>query len=290
MAKLKTSPLDFDLSSPMAGLQRIRLAYSNDIFQQKWQTDTEIPTPILFDTEDAEENWIADWSNGDFVSAEYGIQENVSDGGNAEIYTLKVAFLSGINQIDFKAWFDKYLRKQKLCVVINDNNCNERAFNPFEVTYKYILPSNESEPTRYELSFQRVRLVQPPADDYILGVLMACGENMASYIQFDFLSNKGQLYDIGYSAINNIDTVAEWKSGNEIFTNVPDGKYYGFAKIKNIDFDIVLTCEFTIDCYVCKFKFSHWEEFFECQLSFTDWEEITEIAVSEATLILGTNI
>lgn len=290
MAKLKTSPLDFDFSSPMAGLQRIRLAYSQDIFQQKWQTETEIPTPILFDTEDSEENWIADWSFGDFVSAEYGIQENVAETGNAEIYTLKISFSSGINHLVFKRWFDKHLRKQKLCVVINDNNCNERAFNPFEVTYKHIIPSVESEPTRYELSFQRVRLVEPPKDDYILGVLMECGENMASSLRFDFLSNKGALYDIGYSSINDIDTVAEWKSGNELFTDVPDGKYFGFAKIKNIDFDIVLNCEFTVDCYVCKFTFSHWEEFFDCQLSFTDWEEITEIAVSEATLVLGKKI
>lgn len=290
MTRTNTSPLDYSGGFTLSSLQRIRLAYSNDIVQQLWKTETEIVTPVLFDTETGAEEWIVDWSKGDFDSAEFGIQQQVSVNGTTEDYSLKVIFETGITQLAFKAWFDKKLRKQQICVVATDSNYKERAFNPFEVTYKYISSGNESESSRYELTFTRTMLIEVFQDDHILGIIKICGENKASELKVNFISNKNSHYLIGLSTIDNPNGVDTWISGELSFNNVNDGDYYLFAKHKNEAFNILMSSKIKIDCYVCKLTFTKWEEFFECELSFNNWEEITEYEVTEADLVLGVNV
>jgi hypothetical protein len=291
MTRLNDSPLDFNhRDATFSGLQRIRLAYSGNIIQQKWASETEIVTPVLFDTEDNLEHWICDWSKGDFTNAEFGISEQVTDNGTAELYSLKVIFETGITQVAFLKWFNKSLKQQQVCVVVLDNNCNERAFNPFEVNYKYISSGSEAEMNRYELTFARSRLLDIFTDDYILGTVQTAGVNEALFVKVNFLSNKPQHYLIGLSKINNIQGVETWISGEIAFQNIATGDYFLFAKHKNEESDIVLSTIVIVDFHVDFLSFKGWEEIFASELTFTSWEEITDYAVSETDLVIGINV
>lgn len=288
MPRLNTSPLDWDSLKNIAtaGIERIRIAYSKDIIAQLWQTQVEIATPVLFANEN--EAWIADWNTGDFESADLTIQEDKTDAGNSENYSFKLTFETGITQADFKKWYDTKLRKQSVCLVINDLNCNESAFNPFEVTYRYVMPASPSEFNKYELTFVRTRIIAP-GDDKIIGVKVVCGSNKATTLKFDFLSNLATQYNAGYSLFNNPDSVANWQSGELSFNNVPQGIYFGFAKLKVGDPDLLLSYKFKVECNVCNISFQYWEEIVMCRLSLDSWEEITDYGIEEVELILGQN-
>lgn len=288
MARLNTSPLDWDSLKNIAtaGIDRIRLAYAKDVLNQIWQTQIEIATPILF--EENHENWIVDWSKGDFEDAELTIQEEQTESGNVENYSFKISFETGITQSDFKKWFDKTLRKQAVCVVINDLNCEERAFSPLEIVYKYVLPAAPSEKNKYEFTFTRTRMIDPGADK-LIGVKVVCGENKAVTLKNQFLSDQASRYYIGFSVFNNPDSVVNWISGEQSFNNVPKGIYYGFARLKTGDPDLLLSYKFKVDCNVCKLTMQYWEEIVLCQLNIDGWEEITDFGIEEVELVTGLN-
>jgi hypothetical protein len=56
---------------------------------------------------------------------------------------------------------------------------------------------------------------------------------MSKKLKVPLLKGKASLYSIGFSALDNINTVTNWQEGNNVFLNVPDGRYFVFAKLKS---------------------------------------------------------
>lgn len=270
------TPFDFRNMPNVGSFERIRIANSQDIVQQKWQTQTELVPPLLFRHS---EQWICDWSNGDFEDGSFSIEDG-SNAGN-ENYQLNLIFLSALAPIDFQAWFNKVLKHQQVCVELSDANGNERVFNPFEVSYKFGQKSNHAEMNQYELIFKRSKLMTDDTDR-ILNVNTDCETGITKFV---FANGQPGLYQIVYGIE---DEILDEVDGAIGFTGILDGRYNGYAYRKDGLGD-VLTTVFVVKCNDCVLEIASIKEVFDCTLSITSISEISGLAENEGILVTGIN-
>lgn len=269
------SPLDWEQGRNDGQFVRIRIASSAEIIPQKWQTKTEIPPPLLFQSS---ERWLCDWSDGDFEEGKFSIDDN----GGGENYSLSLKFRSRVSPIDFQDWFQQNLKKQQVCLELHDNNGNERVFNPFDVSYKVSQQQVNGEMTEYELTFVRSKLIEQK--DRITAVITNCDTALTYFV---FKNGRPELYQIAF--VDNESIIPDFVEATEGIPGITDGKYIGYAQLKsNLEADY-LRYEFEVKCSDCELSISEIEEIFDCTLSITAIEEITTLAENEGILVTGLN-
>lgn len=268
------TPLDWEQGKNDGQFVRIRIASSADIVPQKWQTKTEIPPPLLFM---GSERWLCDWSDGDFEEGKFSIDDN----GGGENYILTLKFRSRVAPIDFQAWYNQTLKKQQVCLELQDNNSNERVFNPFDVSYKVNETQANGEMTEYELTFQRSKLLEQK--DRIVSVITDCESGITKFV---FASGKPDLYNI--AAIISLDEEPDYAAG-ETGIYLIDGKYHGIAKLKGQSDAELLKFDFEVKCNSCQLEIMEIVEVFDCDLQILSIEEITTLAENEGILVTGLN-
>jgi hypothetical protein len=287
MNRSAISPLDYsqDVNEHIGGLRRLRLAYTKNIIAQRWATETEIKTSVIFKTA---ESWIADFADGDFSAGQFSIEEQVGESGRMEIVSLKVNFETGLTTSAFRRWYDKNLKSQKICVEITDNDCKIRAFNPLEVTYRYINSGTVADTNKYELTFTRAKLSEGNFNK-IINVSVFCNVQETGDVSIRLLKNNKAEYLFGYSLYNNVETVAEWFDGNDqAIWGVPSGNYFGFAKHKTNG--SILNTEFKVACTLCRPKIGRVVEILQCKPSIGAVVEITPTINKSYDAILGVNV
>lgn len=136
----------------IGGFWRFKLAYSAEIVQQEVSTDSELEAIYFAGTE----RWLADWQHNENVTGELKI-ENLATSPTNE--TLKITLEGRIDEAEFKRWFDRYIKGRRLAIEMTNGNGSVRCLNPFFATYTYTASPAFWDVSRYEINFQRTRLV-----------------------------------------------------------------------------------------------------------------------------------
>jgi hypothetical protein len=150
---IKTSSPDY-----VGGIYALRLAYSSDVKTQRFQTDSEIISPLQFLNG---EKWVTGWY-WKFLQALLTIEEFQNEDGITEDYQFGAYLDSFCTEEIFRAWWTKYLKGRSFCAELTDMNGFVRILNPFRITYKYVGTRDYSESNRYELIFKRVKVIDFP--------------------------------------------------------------------------------------------------------------------------------
>ena len=140
----------------LGGFWRLRLAYSQDVIQQRYQTDTELTKVIIFLNS---QNYVSDWQYKDKFIGDLKIENSIADFGLDEKYAFKAILEVDCEPTDFKTWFKRKIELRRLVLELENNNGFVRVMNPFMMTYSYMGASNFENLNRYELNFQKVKLV-----------------------------------------------------------------------------------------------------------------------------------
>lgn len=139
----------------LGGFWRLRLAYSKDIIQQRYQTDTELTKVTFLNAQ----NYVSDWQFKDRFLGELKIENTVADFGLDEKFQFKATLEVDCEPTDFKTWYKRKIEFRKLALELTNNNGFVRVLNPFILTYSYVGSANFENLNRYELNFTRVKLV-----------------------------------------------------------------------------------------------------------------------------------
>lgn len=139
----------------LGGFWRLRLAYSKDIIQQRYQTDTELSEIIFLKSQ----NYVGDWQYKDRFTGELKIENSMADFGLEEKYSFKAVLEVDCEPTIFRNWYKRTIELRRLALELTNNNGFVRVMNPFVMTYTYIGAANFENLNRYELTFTRVSLV-----------------------------------------------------------------------------------------------------------------------------------
>lgn len=140
----------------LGGFWRCRLAYSKDIIQQEYQTDTEISEVIFLSDP---EKWLSDWQYKDRFEGELKIDSSLVDAGTDEKFVFKAVLEIDCDPMKFRRWHNEKIRNRRLALELTNNNEFVRVINPFVMTYAYLGTKDFENLNRYELTFSRVRMI-----------------------------------------------------------------------------------------------------------------------------------
>jgi hypothetical protein len=222
-------------SSPdqVGGMYSLQLAYSRNILQQRFQTDSEIVKPLKFLKAN---RYVTGWS-GQYLKALISIEEIYDVGIIDENYTFSAYLDSFCSEEKFKVWWTKYLKGQRLALLMTDMNGFERILNPFIATYQYIGTQEYAEQNRYILTFGRVRILDNDLQHYrIIAQVTTTTISIGNIVSNDctivlFSDADYELFNFGYGASNDI-AFADFQSNpqDNILYNIPDGTHWFFAQ------------------------------------------------------------
>ena len=139
----------------LGGFWRLRLAYSKDIIQQRYQTDTELERISFLKNQ----HYVEDWQYKHRFSGELKIDNAFTDFGLEEKYAFKAILEVDCEPMIFKTWYKRQIELRRLALELTNNNGFVRVMNPFMMTYSYVGTSNFENLNRYELNFTKVKLV-----------------------------------------------------------------------------------------------------------------------------------
>lgn len=98
-------------------------------------------------------------------------------------------------------------------------------------------------------------------------------------------------YEYGYSTSDDIDAVANWQPGNNIFVGLADGSYYVFARL--IGSSSFLRYVVSVSCDGCTVAANGYFDITpnDCRVAASGYFDITEaIDVNEGILIIGIDV
>jgi hypothetical protein len=233
MLQTTNNPLSYCASLPnFGGFLRLNLMYSKDIVQQQFQSETELNSVVFRRSI----NTLAQWLYDEQLTAELKFEEILIDFGIETRVPFKATIITDSRPAEFREWWNKYIRGRRVAVHLINSNGYERIINPFIVTYTYVTGTNPSEPNRYELTFNRVRLIEyPTVNEKIIEEIVTEKFNYAGTLNNQvtiktFADVSMSLFDFGYSDSTDLETVIyQSDPTSNILYNLTDGVYYFFA-------------------------------------------------------------
>jgi hypothetical protein len=151
-----------DNQGSLGGFRRVRIAESRLIYQQDFQTEIELNSIDFW----GGENWTASWDLLDKHNGELKIEAKLDDFFN-ENYSFRIFIEVDVLPIDFLKWFRTRIQNRRFAVELLNNNGLKRCLNPFFITYTYSGESSFEKKNRYELAFQRAKMIDYQIDSII---------------------------------------------------------------------------------------------------------------------------
>lgn len=142
-------------SQNLGGFRRVRIAESKLIYQQDFQTETELDEILFL----ANENWTAEWELYDDFQTEFKIESKIED-FFSETHSFRIIIEVDVLPSDFLRWYRTAIQNRRFAVELQNNNGFTRCLNPFFIAYTYIGEISFAKKNKYELSFQRAKLIQ----------------------------------------------------------------------------------------------------------------------------------
>ena len=292
----------------IGGFFELRLAYSQDILQQNYQSESEIERLVFLEGE----KYISSWNYAENFSGQLKIESAIGDFGTQDDYAFKAILEVDTQPAKFKEWYNNQIRNRRLALELTSNNEIVRVLNPFEMKYTYIGTDSFENLNRYELTFQRTRMVDnylDLEDNDITSVDVVCptfsGGFNEGFEQHGLLEagaylklkiNAPNLYRFGYSLSSDVLKVSNWQSST-FFRDIPENPYYFFAEnlfnpfapilskkaivfCGDLVFEIVSMVEEIVDNYIDP----NWEDFS------TTYEDLPDFAILAMTeMIIATD-
>lgn len=269
----------------LGGFFRLQLAYSKDILQQSYQSDSEIEQLVFLEGE----KYVSSWDYAENFTGELNIETAIGEFGTQDNFSFKAILEVDIEPADFQKWHNTQIRNRRLALELTSNNEFVRVLNPFMMTYKYIGTSTFENLNRYELTFQRTRLVDNYlnlenndiknvevvcpifSDAYDEGFERSGLTEPGAYVKLKI--NAPNLYRFGYSLYNDVLTVNNWQSSS-FFSDIPENPYYFFAENLYNPFVPILNKKAIVFCGDLVFEIISMTEIILDNNVDPDWEDI----------------
>jgi hypothetical protein len=225
----------------LGGFYSLRLSYSKDILQQAYQSDTQVEAMVFLEGE----KYIASWDYAQNFVGDLKIESAIAEFVNNDKFSFKAVLEVDVEPMVFDKWYNQEIRNQRLALELSNNNNFVRVINPFTMDYTYIGNGSFENVNRYELTFQRTRLIENYLDlennliDEVGVVCPIFSDGFSDGFERDGVLEPGayvrlkinapNLYRFGYSLYNDVMTVSNWQS-SYFFKDIPEGPYYFFAE------------------------------------------------------------
>ncbi len=139
----------------LGGFLRLRLAYSQDILQQKNKSDNELHSLVFL----RDVNFLADYTIIDRVAGETSIESFMADYGSDSKHSFKFTINTDSSPEEFSFWYERKIRNRRIVLETTNMNGFVRIVNPFFLTYKHVVSEQYSVMNKYELSFVRASVI-----------------------------------------------------------------------------------------------------------------------------------
>ena len=219
----------------LGGISSIRLGYSTDIVQQRFQTDTQIDALLW----KYQEKYVAGWQ-GQYFEVDVEINDELTEMGFIEGHAITAEIEAFCTEKEFHQWWIKCFRGRRFFLELTNYLGNIRILNPFQIQYRYLGKKNVSEKRVFQLTFIRDRIIINNQDTRkIIRNISSIGKIYLGVKSNDVTINvlsdiTASFFNFGYSLNNDLTTVIYQNDPtNNILINVPDGTYYFFAIHQN---------------------------------------------------------
>lgn len=281
----------------LGGFHRLRLAYSEKILQQSYQSDSEVEKMVFL----ADESFVSDWRYADNFMGDLKIESAIGDFATEDKFSFKAILEVDVEPMAFRAWHNNEIRNRRLALELTNNNEIVRVLNPFMMTYTYIGSSTMENLNRYELVFQRARMIDnflDVEDNIISNVDVVCPVFSDAYdegFQHDGVLAAGayiklkinapNLYRFGYSKYNDVLTVTNWQASS-FFKDIPENPYYFFAENLYNPFAPIISKKADVFCGDLVFEIISMTERILDNNVDPDWEDISTEYQNVATFAI----